>query len=234
MPRCTTRSSTSRKRITLGQAIVPALLLPLCAPAQSIQVYSEFTRIDPFGKIIAADRGSNEPREVLSPALPRNAITSFHIVVSGEPGSQFMLYVGQNPDDAAAVTVYRENYTKVRDSWIPDSLEPIALPYLARLGSEQIPNQSAQSFWVDFRISRDAPVRRVKLEPLAMFGSHSVPYPMEGRVITTTLPDRSVRPPGPAPIEAPLDFTARRALKQKLCGVASESRDVALRDLTIR
>src|ERR1017187_5385935 len=56
------------------------------AAAQTVTVYSEFTRVDPFGQVVRADRGANEPREILSPAIARNALSSFHVVVEGRPG----------------------------------------------------------------------------------------------------------------------------------------------------
>ena len=55
------------------------------AAAQTVTVYSEFTRIDPFGDVVRADPGAKPPREILSPAIPRNAVSSFHIVVEGSP-----------------------------------------------------------------------------------------------------------------------------------------------------
>src|ERR1039458_368408 len=56
------------------------LLLTYAAPlaAQSLQIYSEFQRIDPYGRIVPVDR-SEYPREILSPELARNAPASFHV-----------------------------------------------------------------------------------------------------------------------------------------------------------
>ena len=49
-----------------------------------LEIYSEFQRVDPFGRIISNDR-AQRPREILSPAIPRNGFASFHIVVTAPP-----------------------------------------------------------------------------------------------------------------------------------------------------
>src|SRR6266536_1049677 len=133
--------------------------------AQEINVYSEFTRTDPFGHRIRADRGPEPPREILSPAIARNAFSSFHVVVEGRPGDSFTLQVGLNPEDAVQVTAYRERYVQLDGEWAPDELEPVKLPFEGRLGSDGVPGQTAQAFWVDLFAGRDAPVARIKVEP---------------------------------------------------------------------
>ena len=72
----------------------------LCASAvlvsaQDVRVYSELTRIDPFGNVVKADRG-DEPREILSPAVPRNAYSTFRVVISAAPGTEFTLHAGSS------------------------------------------------------------------------------------------------------------------------------------------
>src|ERR1035438_9447434 len=64
--------------------------------AQSIEIHSEFQRIDPFGQIIAIDR-SEYPREILSPEVPRNAHSVFHVSVTVPKNTSYFLYVGSNP-----------------------------------------------------------------------------------------------------------------------------------------
>ena len=56
-------------------ALFLLLLLPLAA--QPLTVFSEFARIDATGKVTSPA----DPREILSPALARNAFSSFQIVV---------------------------------------------------------------------------------------------------------------------------------------------------------
>jgi hypothetical protein len=106
--------------------MVPRYLLALAAlgagaSAQSLRVYSEFQRIDPFGAVVAVDR-AERPREILSPALARNAHATFQAVISVPSGSQYSLYVAQNPEDAVRVTAYLPTFVKRGETWIPDGL----------------------------------------------------------------------------------------------------------------
>jgi hypothetical protein len=163
------------------------VLLVSFAAGQDVTVYSEFTRIDPFGQPVRADRGSKPPREILSPAIARNAFASFHVVVSGRSGDSFTLQIAQNPDDAVHVTVYRERYVQVGNEWIPDALEPVKLPLESRIGEGGVPSQTAQAFWLDVFPDREAPVRRIKVEPQVNIGDGWLRYPMEVRVTEAAL-----------------------------------------------
>src|SRR5438270_8816561 len=73
-----------------------AVLANAALHGQSLAVYSEFQRVDPFGQIVAVDRGP-QPREILSPAAPRNGFVSFHIAVTGPPGLNYFLYIVTSP-----------------------------------------------------------------------------------------------------------------------------------------
>lgn len=204
-------------------SLIPwALAVCSTASAQSLRVYSPFTRIDPFGNVVTPDRG-REPREILSPALPRGATTGFHLVVSGQTAAEFTLHIGQNPGTAAGIRLFRERYLKVGSEWIPDGIEPVSLPYRGQIASIEIPGQTAQSFWMDLTIARDAPVERVKIEPQASFNGRWVIYPMEARIVVTTAPSLDYSPSvSPASPQLPSDFTARRVLRKKLCGNAEK------------
>lgn len=147
--------------------------------AQTVQVYSEFTRLSETGDPV----GQLEPREILSPAIARNGFTSFQIAVQVPPAqankaTMFHLYMGQNPEGALKVTVYRRAV---------DKLEPVGLPYGA---------ESSQVFWMDVWVDGNAPVRRVKLEPQVYINGDWITYPMEMRVSEVAVPDV---PPGSAP-----------------------------------
>src|ERR1700746_3731643 len=113
----------------------------LCA--QTVQVYSEFAQLSDAGDVIAPAN----PREILSPAVARNAFSSFQIAIQVPKGTKFLVYMGQNPEDAAKVTLYRRR---------ADTLEPIELPYSG---------ESSQVLWMDLWLDANAPVRRVKIEP---------------------------------------------------------------------
>ena len=103
---------------------------------QPLRVYSEFAQIDATGKVTAPA----EPREILSPAIARNAFSSFQVVVDVPQGTPYQLYVAQNPENAVEVTLYREN---------GDKLERVEQP---------VSGDSTQVFWMDLWTARDAPV----------------------------------------------------------------------------
>jgi hypothetical protein len=144
-------------------------LFLVCAvmSGQSLRVFSEFARIDASGEVTAPAT----PREILSPAIVRNGFTSFQVVVQVPKGTSYWLYIGQNPGDAVKVTMYRES---------GESLEKVDLPFQG---------SSTEILWMDLWADRDAPVRRIKVEPELNVGADWVIYPMEVRVMEATVPD---------------------------------------------
>ena len=144
------------------------LLLVSAACAQSLRVYSEFAQIettpDAAGKVTAPA----EPREILSPAIARNAFSSFQVVVEVPQGTPYQLYVAQNPENAVEVTLYLEN---------GDKLEKVSQPATG---------DHTQVFWMDLWTARDAPVARIKVEPQLHVSNDWVIYPMEARVMEAT------------------------------------------------
>jgi hypothetical protein len=172
------------------------LLAIIPVAGQSVSVYSEFARIDASGQVTAPA----EPREILSPAVVRNGFTSFQIVVRVERGSPFWLYIGENPERATRVTLYREN---------GDHLEPVEIPH---------DGDSTEVLWLDVWVDRNAPVRRIKIEPqLKVDREWATPYPMEVRVVDATVPE--------GPREE--GFQTPAALVRKfLCGADDRSANV--------
>lgn len=202
-------------RLTCAVAIAAA------AAAQPVQlkIYSEFQRVDPFGRVVRADRAPR-PREILSPAVPRNGYASFHVAVTVPEGRPFRLFLGQNPDDVFRLTLYRERFVRVGDEWIPDELVRVLEPYdsMAQPAGESIPGQTTTVFWLDVWTPAQAPVRRVRLEAQLNVGDHWVIAPMEVRIRPARVPDHA--PPGTAlpPVEAPADRAALEPWLRYLCG----------------
>ena len=155
---------------------------------QSIQVYSEFAQLNDAGEAVAPEN----PREILSPAVARNAFSSFQLAIQVPRGVKFLVYVGQNPDDAAKVTFYRRTGGK---------LVPVVVPY---------EGESSQVLWMDVWVDGNAPVRRVKIEPQVGIGGEWVIYPMEVRVTEVAAPDH---PPSGQAIAEPSDV-----MRAFLCG----------------
>jgi len=168
-----------------------ALLLGLAGGflcGQSVQVYSEFAQLNDAGEAVAPEN----PREILSPAVARNAFSSFQVAIQVPRDVKFLVYIGQNPDNAAKVTLYRRDGGK---------LTPIVVPY---------EGVSSQVLWMDVWVDGDAPVRRVKIEPQIGIGGDWVTYPMEVRVMEAVGPGNAPR--GPA-IAEPFEV-----LRTSLCG----------------
>jgi hypothetical protein len=190
------------------------------AAAQTVTVYSEFTRVDPFGQVVRADRGADEPREILSPAIARNALSSFHVVVEGRPGQSYEFQVAQNPDNAVRIAAYRERYSRVGDEWIPDALERVTIPYNAKLGDDaKLAAQTAQAFWVDLIAGRNAPVHRIRIEAQVLIGDGWTVYPIEVRVRPPALGSRPLsRTAGASDPSLPASASAFASWTRTLCG----------------
>jgi hypothetical protein len=201
------------RALLLALAFLPGIL-----PGQSITVYSEFYRVDPFGNVVPADDGA-PPREILSPAAGRNGYSSYRIVVNAPPSTPFTLHIAQNPENTAQVELYREVYAKVGDNWIPDQLEKVDIPYTGTITrpDRPIPGQTVQSFWLDFRVPPSAPPVRFRLEAQLNVGDGWIIYPLEVRVQQTSYPTVSDVKSGLAPIDAPADATAAGVLRDYLC-----------------
>ena len=162
-------------------------LIAVAAGAQGVQVYSEFARISDSGDAVAPEN----PREILSPAIARNAFSSFQIAIQVPKGTKFQLFMGQNPQGALRVTLYRRAVEK---------LEPVDLPYFS---------DSTQVLWMDVWVDAAAPVRRVKLEPQVYIDGDWVTYPMEVRVGEPVVPE-GAREPG---LDSP-----EATMRASLCG----------------
>jgi hypothetical protein len=172
-------------------------LAATAAWAQSLEIYSEFQRVDPFGNIVPMDRALR-PREILSPAVARNAFASFHIVVSVPPKESYFLYVLPNPLNACRVALYREHFVKTSKGWIPDTL--VELHRLPDFGvmpdpEQNIPGQTTRVYLLDVWIPPDVRVSAFRLEVQLKVGYFLV-RPMEVRIIGARVPDIASAAPG--------------------------------------
>jgi hypothetical protein len=142
-------------------------LTMVAGTAQPVQVYTEFARLDATGKVLAPET----PREILSPALVRNGFTSFQVAITPQKGEHWRLFIGQNPENAATVTMYRETGQR---------LERVDLP---------LAGDGAAVLWMDVWTASSAPVARIKIEPQLDYRQDWVIYPIEGRVMEATAGD---------------------------------------------
>lgn len=201
--------------LILGGALCPRL------SAQSVQlrIYSEFQRIDPFGRIVEADR-AQRPREILSPAAARNGYVSFHVAVTVPKGTPFTLYLAQNPDDTLKLTLYRERFERAGEAWIPDLLERVTEPFDSRAQppGKTIPGQTTTVFWLDAWTPAEAAVGRMRLEAQLNVGDHWVIAPLEVRILSVRIPGHADGGEALPPVEAPADRAALGPLRAFLCG----------------
>jgi len=166
--------------------------------AATLEVHSEFLRVDPQGEILAID-STPKPREILSPALVRNGFASFHVVVRSERPESYFLYVASNPANVFRMTLYKEEFVKRGENWIPDTLRPLRAPNFGAIpdGEAGIAGQTACVYLLDIWVPPNTAAGTVRVEALIKVGSWIV-YPMEVRVLPVKVP--ASRGPSPEPL----------------------------------
>ena len=177
------------------------------AAAESVRIYSEFRRVDPAGAIVPADAGGR-PREILSPAIPLHAFSSFQLAVSVPPGKRFTLYVAQNPEGTFQTTLYRE----LHEDGIPDRLEPAPLPV------DTTAKDPVQVYWLDLWTPLQTPPTRIRVEAQLHVDGHWSIFPMEVRVMKLVVPPVDPTTAGLPPVIAPADASAHGPWKAAICG----------------
>ena len=189
-------------------------LLAVAWLTAQVEVYSESRRIGPDGEIVAADRGG-VVREVLSPAVARGGHASFQVVIRAAAGTDYTLYIGQNPEGHGRVDLYRE----VLSGGVPDGLQLITANFKGPHQSRIPEGAAAEVFWIDVEYAATVAVERVKVEPQVWAGSHWIVYPMEVRLLEARLkPLAADRDPGVA-VDGRAESSAFLALRQYICGL---------------
>lgn len=208
------------------------VLLSCCAAAangQEIRIYSEFERFDPFGNPVAADRDL-VPREILSPAMPRNGHLSVHVVVTAPAGTNYFLYAGTNPPNILQVRIYREYFTRCGNGYCPDWLAEQRSPTFGAMpeslhdsNDPAMNRQTTRCYLFDILAPANIEPRRVRVEALLKVGTWYV-APMEVRIVAPTVPDSAERSTGEnlAPVDGPSSATAEIQLLRYLAGLPPE------------
>ena len=213
------------------------LLLAGMARAQSVDIYSEFHRVDPFGAVVAMDRAVAE-REMLSPAVARNAHASFHIAVSVPAKESYLLYVVTNPLTACRVSLYKEHFVATARGWIPDNLVEVhRLPDFGTMPDpeEHIEGQTTRLYLLDLWLPPNADVARFRVEVQLKVADWIV-RPMEVRVVAARVPDlQEGQAPLPA-VDAGAEAAAAGALEDYIAGrpLRTESQPLTLRGVIRR
>jgi len=203
--------------------LIALLTCAVSLSAQSIEIHSEFQRIDPFGETVPVDR-ADYPREILSPEVPRNAHSIFHVSVTVPQNTSYFLYVGLNPTNIVTAKVYKEDFARVGDQWIPDALTPVRMPAFGFMpdAAADIPGQTTRCYLLDIWVPPDADVRRMRVEVLLKIGIWYV-APMELRIGEARVPAHTEPRPEPFTMRDPdisdrIDFPAMESLAGYLLG----------------
>lgn len=172
--------------------LLSAILFLTSAAAAQLRVWSEFQRIDPFGNVVAADRAEH-PREILSPAVVRNAWASFHVAVTVPDRQPYFLYIQTNPEKVFDIALFKELYVRTSKGWIPDALQRATIPVLGSLPylPQPIPGQNTSVYWLDIRAPATAIAERVRLEVVLKLGTGWAVYPMEVRILKAVVPSEN-------------------------------------------
>lgn len=203
-----------------------ALLLAMAAVshAQPVRVMTEFARFTPTGDFFPQD-GIRQPVEVLSPPLIRGAWNPFRIVVDVEPGQQFRLYVGQNPNNAMRLRILREVVTEGPEGWRIARREHVLLPFRSESlpAAERTAGRTTYTFWLEVQPPRSYKARRLKLEPQVLIDNQWFIYPMEIRVLDIDidvrgLPTRAVTELRDEVPAAQPDAAFATMVEEALCG----------------
>jgi len=154
--------------------------------------------VDPGGAILAQDT-TPQPRELLSPAVVRNAYASFLVVVES-PRINYFLFAGSNPENVFRVAIYRAEFAQHGEDWIPDALKPVELPHFGVIPDPEslAPRQSARVYLMDVWVPADAPVGRTRLEVQVKAGTWII-WPMEVRILPPVVPVERPRSAAPLP-----------------------------------
>jgi hypothetical protein len=201
------------------------VLISCAAEAQEIRIYSEFLRFNPYGEAVAQDR-EIRPREVLSPAVPRNGHLTVQVVVTAPAGTNYFLYTAQSPPDTLQIKIYREHFVRCGNDYCPDWLTEQRLPSFGAMPESvyRLPGQNTRCYLLDILVPPDVPPRRVRVETLLKVGYWLV-APMEVRVIEPRMPDTGAmaRREDIAGIEARSSDTAQRQLLRYVNGMPPEA-----------
>jgi hypothetical protein len=170
------------------RAILLSVACVVSVCGQTIELHSEFQRVDPFGQIVDVDRSAN-PREILSPEVPRNGHAVFHVAVTTPPGTSYFLFVGSNPANIIQAKVYKEDFVRIGERWIPDGLTLLNAPYFGVMpdSAAAIPGQTTRCYMVDLWVPPNVSAQRVRVEVLMKIGEWYI-APMEVRIVAPRVP----------------------------------------------
>jgi hypothetical protein len=178
----------------------------LHAQSLELRVLSEFQRVEPSGAIVAPDK-YGKPREILSPAVVRNAYASFLVAVTAPSKTMYFLYVQANPANVVGWKFY-----EVKEL---DRLQEVRLPAFGIIPD----GVSTRLYLVDVWVPAETTPGGMRLEVLAKTDTWRI-APMELRILrpkAADLPKTGVNRPLP-PVSAPAAAAARQVVEAFLEG----------------
>ena len=160
--------------------------LPLAMLALGLDVRPEHRRPDPFGGVVEADRGPEEPPAPFIAA--RGAYVSFHLVAKLDSPGPYQIDARSN----LPLDVFREwfHLTAKERRYIPDALVPVTMPHRSSLPEpdNRIPNQTAQAYWIDVWVPPGTAPGTYSVKATIRAGSQTVAKSVEIQVIGATVP----------------------------------------------
>ena len=198
-------------RLAVSMALAAAIGVAAAHP--ELRWLSEFRRVGQDGAILAPD-SVGSPREVLSPAVPRNGYATFRLVVSAPADKTYTLHFGANPETLVKHTVYREVFAKDGGNPIPNGLEEVTLPATGVLGGDR----KVDVFLVDMLVPGHVGVRRVRVEAQLNVGDDWIISPLELRLQQAAIPPLTRTAGTVAAVGANIADTAYSALRGFVCG----------------
>ena len=180
------------------------LFFPIQGLAASLEALPEFLRPDPFGGIVTPDQGGASLRTSLYDGRHRVVLkglrggyVSFQLVVkSGAPGAYTLDVSLDDPVHRIQTDLFREwfHFTDSDKHYYPDALVPVHSTYKSILPEpdNKIDHQTAQAFWVDVYVPRDAKPGTFPGKARLKFGSSTVAIPLQLTVIDRAIPVEDV------------------------------------------
>jgi len=229
------------RSMRIGVSILIGALAATALGAQSLEIYSEFQRVDRLGASSRSTGRSILVRSLAGRGAQRLRFLSCRGV--GSTNTNYLLYVVTNPLDACRVALYKEHFVKTGGGWIPDTLAEVQrLPDFGAMPDpdEDIPGQNTRVYLLDVWVPPDASPGRFRLEAQLKVG-YWIVRPMEVRVISARVPDRSAgREPGRTAtlprVEESADAAATAVLNDYMSGAfnPTPAKPLTVRDIIRR
>ncbi len=173
--------------------------MPLFAQTGAIRLEAapEYLRPDPFGGIVAADRGGGGFSNGVKLEGARGGHISFHLVVKISQPGPYTLTLRSYPDrKGLPAELFREwfHLTESNKQYYPDALIPVQQTYHSVMPEpdNRIEKQTAQAFWVDFWIPPDAEAKTFQTQAILQAAGQTSTLNIQVTVLPAVIPNDDV------------------------------------------